>query len=109
MTIASLSPNDPQRSLEIEALSKRVAIIVFGEKPRGLRDEAVKAREVAPGRLRFDISQMYEFADVSFGALKQVSELLGTEHIDIGHGAAHGGCSSCDHGSEYIVELTAWI
>lgn len=51
-------------------------------------------------RIRAD--RMYEYVDVSFAALKELSDLFGTDKIDTDQDSS-GGCETCDYGSSYEV------
>lgn len=55
--------------------------------------------------LEIQFERMYEYVDISFGHLEQISEILGTKNINIGEREGHGGCETCDHGSRYIVPI----
>lgn len=46
------------------------------------------------------VSQMYEYVDASFVILKRMSDLFGTEDIDIDEDYSEG-CETCDYGSSY--------
>lgn len=50
------------------------------------------------------IDQMYDYVDVSFKRLVEISNHFGTTNIEMDKWAA-GGCNSCDYGSKYEVEL----
>lgn len=50
------------------------------------------------------ISQMYDYVDFSFSTLKKLSELFGTDKIDVNNWSL-GGCETCDFGSSYKVEF----
>jgi hypothetical protein len=50
------------------------------------------------------ISQMYEFVDVSFEKLTKISEFFGTTLIQ-DHRYSSRGCETCDYGSNYEVTL----
>lgn len=43
---------------------------------------------------------MYERPELSFASLKRLSEIFGTEEIDVDQ-YSNGGCESCDYGSDY--------
>lgn len=53
------------------------------------------------------ISKMYQGLGklVSFKALSKLSELLGTDEIDLENESYHEGCESCDWGSEHSVDI----
>jgi len=42
---------------------------------------------------------------VSFKALTKLSQLLGTDEIDLENDSYRGGCESCDWGSEHSVDI----
>lgn len=55
--------------------------------------------------LEVRLSQEYEYPEVNFKFLKQLSEIVGSDEInDERFGMA--GCESCDYGSSYEVVLT---
>jgi len=53
------------------------------------------------------IAKMYQGLGkmVSFKALTKLSQLLGTEEIDLENEDYRGGCESCDWGSEHSVDI----
>lgn len=53
------------------------------------------------------ISKMYRGLGkmISFKALSHLSELLGTDEIDLDNENYRGGCESCDWGSEHSVDI----
>jgi hypothetical protein len=55
--------------------------------------------------LNIRVKQMYEFVEVTFDKLCQLSELTGTRHINLGDKVSYGGCETCDHGSSYEVSI----
>ena len=50
-------------------------------------------------------SAMYSAPTLQFAKLKKLSEIFGTEKIDVDD-FGHGGCETCDYGSEYGHEIT---
>lgn len=50
------------------------------------------------------LSKMYEAPGLSFNKLKQVADFFDTDKIS-DERWGHGGCSSCDYGSEYGFTL----
>lgn len=52
--------------------------------------------------VRIHAARMYSFVDVSFAALKELSELFGTDQIDTDQSSVSG-CETCDYGSSYDV------
>ena len=57
------------------------------------------------GTLVIKWGAMYEAPRLSFGKLKALSELFGTDKIDVDD-YANSGCESCDFGSNYGHEVT---
>jgi hypothetical protein len=55
-------------------------------------------------KLHATISQMYEYVACRFEHLKAVSELCGTDHINLDKEHSDG-CESCDYGSSYQLDL----
>lgn len=55
--------------------------------------------------LTIRLKQMYEYVDVQFDHLSQLSEVFATRKIDIGDKSAYGGCETCDHGSSYELSI----
>lgn len=51
------------------------------------------------------VSQMYEFVNLTFAILKQISEHYGTDEIDVDD-YARSGCDTCDYGSSYTHTVT---
>lgn len=53
------------------------------------------------------IAKMYQGLGklISFKALNKLSELLGTEEIDLENDDYRSGCDSCDWGSEHSVDI----
>lgn len=47
---------------------------------------------------------MYDAPEISFSILKQLSEFFGTDEINVDN-FSHGGCETCDWGSEYGHEI----
>jgi hypothetical protein len=50
--------------------------------------------------LEITYGRMYESPELSFSILKQLSELFGTDEIDVDD-YSYSGCESCDYGSDY--------
>lgn len=48
--------------------------------------------------------QMYEAPILNFGTLKELSELFGTDNIDVDD-YSYRGCDTCDYGSDYGHEI----
>lgn len=52
------------------------------------------------------LSQMYEYVDVTFEQLEQLSKVFETKNINIGEDReSYGGCESCDYGSKYTLRI----
>jgi hypothetical protein len=51
-----------------------------------------------------EISQMYDFVDISFEKLTKISEFFDTTKIQDSKYSS-GGCETCDYGSTYEVTL----
>lgn len=53
------------------------------------------------------ISKMYQGLGkmISFKALTKLSDVLGTDEIDLENEHYRGGCESCDWGSEHSVDI----
>lgn len=56
------------------------------------------------------LSQMYEgiYNFCKFKHLQWLSDLLGTEEIDLENGRYRSGCESCDYGSEDYIEIVCY-
>lgn len=52
-------------------------------------------------KIRIKVEQMYSFVSCNFSHLKRLSELFGTEKIDVDDWSM-GGCDTCDYGSSYV-------
>jgi hypothetical protein len=50
--------------------------------------------------LDIEIAQMYEYVKMGFPTLQTISDILGTEKIDIYSQDSRGGCDTCDYGSK---------
>ena len=53
-----------------------------------------------------DVEVMWEDTSLTFAHLAAISELFGTEAIDIRNEAMPGGCDTCDYGTGVITTLT---
>lgn len=51
------------------------------------------------------ISKQYDYVDLTFEVLNELSEMFGTSKINIGQKSNSPGCESCDYGSEYSITL----
>lgn len=60
------------------------------------------------GCLDIVIAQMYEYVKMGFPTLQAISDILGTEKIDIYSQESSGGCDTCDYGSSYEITLRAY-
>jgi hypothetical protein len=56
------------------------------------------------GCLKIEYGCMYEAPLLNFSVLKKLSELFGTDNIDVDD-YAYGGCDTCDYGSNYGHEI----
>lgn len=61
---------------------------------KGYNDEKFKSKFV------IDFGSMYQSPNLNFSTLLKLSDLLGTEDIDVDD-YAQGGCETCDYGSDY--------
>lgn len=52
------------------------------------------------GGYELSYGKMYEAPTLNFSALMKLSELFGTENIDVDN-YSRGGCETCDWGSDY--------
>lgn len=70
-------------------------------------DEPTITVSIVDKTCKVHISKMYQGLGkmVSFKALSWLSELLGTEEIDLENENYRGGCESCDWGSEHSVDI----
>lgn len=59
------------------------------------------------GTIVVTLRKMYHFEGdvVSFADLKFLSELLGTDEINVGNESYSPGCETCDHGSRAEIDL----
>ena len=55
--------------------------------------------------LTVTLQQMYEYVDVQFDHLSQLSEMLATRRIDIRDKRFSSGCETCDHGSSFELSI----
>lgn len=58
--------------------------------------------------LEIVVEQMYEYVKMGFATLQAISDILGTEKIDIYSQDSRGGCDTCDYGSSYEITLRAY-
>jgi len=58
--------------------------------------------------LEIVVEQMYEYVKMGFPTLQAISDILGTEKIDIYSQDSRGGCDTCDYGSSYEITLRAY-
>lgn len=56
---------------------------------------------------RVELTQMYEYVDLTLAKLEAIAALLGTQHINIEERDRdhEEGCDSCDYGSRYTLTL----
>lgn len=51
------------------------------------------------------VSQMYDFVELKFPMLNELSDLFQTDHINVGERNQIDGCESCDFGSSYTIKF----
>lgn len=90
---------------ELEELAK--ACITDANRERIERPVVSLTGSTSSGCFQLEITQMYEFVNVTFEDLERLSKLFGTKNINIGDIYSSGGCDTCDYGSRY--ELTIHI
>jgi len=56
-------------------------------------------------RVRFSIKQMYEYVNFSFANMTKLAHFFESMNIDEDR-YAYGGCSTCDYGSSYTIDVT---
>lgn len=61
---------------------------------------------VCPQRAEITVSNTYSAPGLSFSHLKKLSEFFDTDNINDDARFNHGGCDTCDYGSEYGFTLT---
>lgn len=76
-----------------------VDIIWEGDEPRKLLDCSLSLNKRHNG-YEIEVGQMYEYVGLNFAKLMKLSELFGTQEIDVDNYAQEG-CESCDWGSSY--------
>lgn len=52
-------------------------------------------------QIRIKVEKMYSYVTCNFSHLKRLSELFGTEKIDVDDWSVSG-CETCDYGSSYV-------
>lgn len=57
------------------------------------------------GNLEIKISNTYDCINISYAILKEISALVGSEHINVGEKDFKSGCETCDHGSEHSIKI----
>lgn len=55
------------------------------------------------------ISKMYNYVDINFEDLEFLSKLFNTKIINFAHGVSWEGCETCNHGSNYELNITIEI
>lgn len=60
----------------------------------------IRVDKLGESDIEITYGQMYESPELNFSTLKELSEVFGTDKIDVDH-YAEGGCESCDYGSDY--------
>ena len=70
-------------------------------------DEDVEVCQIS-GKVEVTISQMFEYIEVSFSKLKEISDEFGCKEIDLKRDKTRGGCESCDWGSRYEVTFICY-
>lgn len=60
--------------------------------------------EVSKDEVTIRVGQMYEPPPLNLGILLDLAEFFGTKNIDDDR-FSHGGCETCDYGSEYGFTL----
>lgn len=73
------------------------AILLSGEERH--TDAEISIRKLENG-IEIDYHQMYGAPSLSFAMLKKLSDLFGTDKIDVDN-YGRGGCETCDYGSAY--------
>ena len=89
---------------EVEAKVREIFGISKADEEKSVRDIRLDIERPTKDSLTIEIKQMYEYVDCSFGRLKKLSELFGTDNIDMNNWASKG-CDTCDFGSSYTVNL----
>lgn len=93
-----------------EQIVEKVSAIVLGtigrdrEELQDLRDLEIVVTNFSEKRIDVRVQQMYKFVDISFATLKKLSEVFGTDNIDINNWSSRG-CDTCDYDSCYAVEF----
>jgi hypothetical protein len=84
-------------------LENKIAAIWEDEASSPFTDFEIKIKKV---KNHFDvtISQMYEFVPANFTHMKALSELFGTDDINMNNWS-YAGCETCDWGSNYSVQF----
>jgi|SRR3972149_193178 len=68
--------------------------------------EELNKKKVVASEVEIIISKMYDFVDFNFVFLKELSELFGTQKINVGDKESFKGCDTCDYGSCYKIKFT---
>lgn len=64
-----------------------------------LKGEHYSVKQINEG-FEIEYGSMYHHPELGFKQLKQLSELFGTESIDVDN-YSQSGCDTCDYGSDY--------
>jgi hypothetical protein len=56
-------------------------------------------------KLVISISQMYEYVDMTFDLMEDITKIVGSRKMNIGNKSNYPGCETCDYGSKYTLEL----
>lgn len=80
-------------------------LAIFKSKDKhNIRDVKVKL-SVLGDDVKVEVSQMYEYVDVSFDDLEALSNLFHTRKINFKNSYYYEGCETCDYGSKYAVDI----
>lgn len=59
----------------------------------------------SPGHVRIKVKRMYDVPGLSFAMMMSLGEFFDTQMIETESEYYHGGCETCDYGSEAGYEL----
>lgn len=89
---------------EVESKIRDIFGISKADEEKSSRDKCIEISRPTEDSLKVEVKQMYSYVDCSFGRLKKLSDLLGTDEIDMNNWASKG-CDTCDFGSCYTVAI----
>lgn len=89
---------------DTEKLAQNIKDILNLDTGSNYRDAKCRINVIG-NEILITYGQMYESPTLNFASLIKLSELFGTQEIDVDD-YAHSGCDTCDYGSDYGHEIS---